>query len=392
MLEQFDEHYDMYIDRHGSGSIKWDVYDPDVIPLWIADMDFRAPEAVLEALHRRVEHGIFGYQFDFAPLREHIIERLKTRHHIDAQPDQIHYLPGLVSGLTVMARAVGEPGSGILIQQPIYPPFIGTTTANGRVINSARLVRNQQGNRLHYEIDFDALEAAITPETRLFLFCNPHNPVGRVYTRAELERIADICLRHDLFLCSDEIHCDLLLDDHQHISIASLSPEIADRCVTLLAPSKTFNIAGLGCSFAVIQNPELARRFHAAAEWILPAVNNFGYTAALAAYRDSQAWLDATLHYLTANRGALVDFMTTHLPDYPLTVPEATYLAWIDFRALPIETSPYKFFVEQARVALNDGAAFGPCGEGYVRLNFACPRATLLQALDQMRAAIERLA
>jgi cystathionine beta-lyase len=241
---------------------------------------------------------------------------------------------------------------------------------------------------LRYTLDEAAFEAAIQANTRLFILCNPHNPVGRAFTRHELTRMAEISLRHDLVICSDEIHCDLLLDGTQHIPLASLDAEIGQHCITLLAPSKTYNLPGLGCSMAIIQNPDLRKRFQKAAAGIVPHVNLLGYVAAIAAYAECEDWLDALRLYLTANRDFAVDFLRTHLPNIPTTIPEATYLLWLDCREAGIEGKPQTFFLEQAKVALNDGAWFGQEGEGFVRLNFGCTRATLTQGLEQLRNAL----
>jgi cystathionine beta-lyase len=245
--------------------------------------------------------------------------------------------------------------------------------------------------RLRYEMDYDAFESAITAETRLFILCNPHNPVGRCYSREELTRLADICLRHNIIICSDEIHCDLLLDGAQHLPIAALSPEIAQQTITLMAPSKTFNIAGLECGFAIIQNPDLLRRLTTLSRGIVPGVNILGATAALAAYQNGEEWLSQLLTYLTANRDFLVEYTLTNLPSLRTTIPEGTYLAWLDCRESGISGNPFHFFLKEAGVALGDGVMFGPGGEGFVRLNFGCTHPTLAEALERMRAALEKL-
>ncbi|MCC7354231.1 MAG: PatB family C-S lyase [Anaerolineae bacterium] len=373
------------IDRHNTDSSKWRRYGDDVLPLWVADMDFISPRPVVEALHRRVEHGVFGYGDTPAALRLLICERLERLYGWKVSPPELFFLPGLVSGLNLVCRAVGILGDGVLMQTPVYPPFLTAPINGGRTVITT-LLQERNGR---YEVDFDAFEQAITPNTSLFLLCNPHNPVGRVYERWELERMAEICLRHDVLICADEIHCDLIYNGHRHIPMASLSPEVAGRCITLMSPSKTFNLAGLGCAFAVAQNPEIMKRVQSAAAGIVPHVNVLGYVAALAAYREGQSWLDEVLAYLTANRDYLVDFIQEHLSAIATTKPEGTYLAWLDCRNAGIPGNPFRFFLDQAKVALDDGARFGPGGEGFVRLNFGCPRATLAQALARMREAVE---
>lgn len=380
--------FDQYIERRGGESYKWHDYGDDVLPLWVADMDFAVPEPVIRALHERVAHGIFGYSRPSPKLMDVICERMQQLYHWTVSPEQIIFLPGLVTGLNVVSRAVGSPGTGVLVQTPVYPPFLKAPLNHGRILDGTELVARHEGRRLVYELDYDAFEAAITPRTRLFMLCNPHNPTGHSYTAAELTRMAEICLRHNVVICSDEIHCDLLLGGTRHVPIASLSPEIAERTITLMAPSKTFNLAGLKCSFAIVPNADLRRRMNMVSMGMALAVNVMGFTAALAAYRDGGEWLDQLRVYLAANRDYVVNYVEEYLPGLTTTVPEATYLAWFDCRQAGIEGNPYQFFLKQARVALNDGVHFGPGGAGFVRLNFGCPRSTLTQALERMRAAL----
>ncbi len=373
--------------RHGSDSLKWQRYGT-ALPLWVADMDFAAPEPVLAALHERIAHGVFGYGAPPDALTETICLRMAGLYDWTVTPEQIVYLPGLVCGLNVVCRAVGEPGDGVLVQTPVYPPFLAAPGHQERRLITAELTAEQRDGRLYYRFDAEAFAAAIDSRTRLFILCHPHNPVGRAFGVEELTRLAAICERRDLVVCSDEIHCDLLLDGRQHTPLAALSPEIARRCITLMAPSKTFNIPGLGASFAIIQQPELRRRFKQAMRGIVPDVNILALTAALAAYRHGGEWLRDLLAYLAANRDFLVDFVARHWPDLRVTMPEATYLAWLDCRNAGIAGNPQHFFLERAGVALNDGATFGPGGDGFVRLNFGCPRATLAEGLERMGAAL----
>ena len=376
--------------RRGSDSLKWQRYG-DALPLWVADMDFAAPEPVLAALHDRVKHGVFGYGAPPTELTEVLCARMAELYRWTVEPEQIVYLPGLVSGLNVVCRAVGESGDEVLVQEPVYPPFLTAPGQQERRLVTAELTAEPRAGRLYYTFDDDAFAAAIGPRTRLFILCHPHNPVGRAFEVEELRRLAMLCERHDLTICSDEIHCDLLFDGRHHTPFATLSPDIAQRCVTLMAPSKTFNIPGLGASFAIIQNPELRRRFQQALRGIVPDANVLGLTAALAAYQHGDAWLRDLLDYLAANRAFLVDAIDRTLPGLRTTVPEATYLAWLDCRETKIAGNPHRFFLERAGVALNDGATFGPGGAGFVRLNFGCARATLAEALERMRAALATL-
>jgi cystathionine beta-lyase len=246
------------------------------------------------------------------------------------------------------------------------------------------------GNIIGYEIDYEGFEAAITPETHLFMLCNPHNPIGRGYSADELTRLGEICLRHDVVICSDEIHSDLLLGGTQHIPIAAISPEVAQKCVTMIAPSKTFNLPGLGCSALIIQNAELRRKLERAKAGIVPHVNILGYVAALAAYTQGQEWLDELRLYLTGNRDFLVEYVTQNFPGIRTTVPQATYLGWLDCREIGLGEEPYQFFLREAKVALGEGSHFGKEGEGFVRINFGCPRSILAEGLERMRLALQR--
>jgi cysteine-S-conjugate beta-lyase len=391
--------FDSCPERRGTDSLKWGLYDREVEPLWVADMDFASPEPVIRALRERAEHGVFGYPEAIVPgragaLAELIAARMAARYGWQVSPEEVVLVPGVVTALNLTCHAVAAPGGAVAVQTPVYPPFLGAPGNAGMIRRDAELARGADGA---YEIDFDAFERAIAGTgiggpARLFVLCNPHNPVGRVFGRDELERMAGICLRHGAVICSDEIHSDLVFGGFEHVPTASLSPEIAARTVTLLAPSKTFNVAGLACSAAIIGDPELRRRFEGAGRGLSGWVNVMGLAAAEAAYRDGQEWLDQLLPYLQANRDLLVDFVRRELPGVSMAVPEGTYLAWLDFRALALEGGPYRFLLEKARVALNDGEAFGPGGSGFARLNFGCPRARLVGALERIREALHRSA
>jgi cystathionine beta-lyase len=290
-------------------------------------------------------------------------------------------LPGLVVGLNVVCRAVAEKGEEVLTAVPIYPPFLSAPRLSGCSLATLPLTRVAGS----WTFDFERLESLITPRTRLFLLCNPHNPTGRVYSRTELTRLAALCEKHNLIICSDEIHCGLVLDpDKAHVPMAMLDPAIARRTVTFMSPSKTYNLPGLGCAFAIIPDQRLRQKFFQVMAGIVPGVNLFGYTAALAAYQDGSDWRQALLSYLRANRD-LVSQAINRLPGLSMSHVEATYLGWIDTRAAGLE-NPAKFF-ENAGVGLADGTAFG--GPGFLRLGFACPQATLTEALTRMRLALK---
>lgn len=382
MIYNFDE----LPDRKSTESIKWHYFDEDVLPMWVADMDFVSPEPVIRALHERVDHGVFGYAGDLPGLRQVIVDRLASRYNWQISPEDLVYVPGVVTGFNMAAHAFIGAGEGLLIQPPVYMPFLGTARHVQGIRQDAELTLNPDGC---YTVDWDAFEAAITPETRMFLLSNPHNPVGRVWTREELARMAEICQRHNVLICSDEIHCDLIFSGYHHTPMAAVSPEVAQNCVTLMAPSKTFNVAGLSCSFAIIQNPELRKRFTRGDAGLVHGVNLLGLVAAKAAYEHGQEWLDQLLVYLESNRNLLYNFVQARLPGFRMVCPEGTYLAWLDCREAFPEGKACEFFIEKARVATNDGAAFGKGGDGFIRLNFGCPRPMLIEALERMERALK---
>jgi len=378
--------FDEVVERRGTDSIKWRRYDSEVLPLWVADMDFVSPEPVVRALHERVDHRVFGYGGATDGFMEVVRERLKRLYRWDVVEEEIILVPGVVTGLNLAFTLFAEPGEVVLVQPPVYSHFIADPANRGRSVIDPPLVKKGDS----YEIDFDAFEQAITDRTRIFVLCNPHNPVGRVFRKDELERLADICLSRDILILSDEIHCDLLFPGNRHIPIATLGNEVADRTITFMSPSKTFNLAGLKCSFAVIRDPVLRKAWQRGSEGLIPHVNVLGVTAALAAYRDGEDWLNQCLAYLEGNRDLLIDYLRERLPSLEMTRMEATYLAWLDCRGSGIPGNPFRFFLEQGRVALNDGLEYGKGGEGFVRLNFACPRKTLVDALERMAQAVER--
>ena len=381
--------FDQLVDRRGTDSDKWCEYDGDVLPLWVADMDFRSPEPVIQALRQRVEHGVFGYGIEPPALRGLIVARLQELYGWQVQPEALLFLPGVVRGLNLACRALASPGHGVLLQTPAYPPIL---RAPANASCSADEMQLTQGGDGRYVIDLDAFEEAITERTRVFILCNPHNPVGRVFAREELQRMAEICLRHNVVICSDEIHCDFVYRGERHIPIGSLDAEVGDHTITLMAPSKSYNIAGLHFGVAVVPNKELRDRVWAARNGLLGEPDILSCTAALAAYRDGQEWLDEVLSYLEDNRDFTFEYVRDHLPGISMARPEGTYLAWLDCRRAAIPGNPHKFFLEKARVALNDGPEYGKGGEGFVRLNFGCPRATLAEALRRMEEALAAVA
>ena len=376
--------FDTPIDRRGTASAKWDKYGGrDVIPMWVADMDFACAPPIIEALHRRIDQGIFGYSNPPAGLVDATIAHLENEYDWKIEPDWIVWLPGLVVGLNVVCRAFGREGADVLTAVPIYPPFLSAPVNAAR--NAVR-VQMIESNGI-WRWDMAALERAITPSSRLLLLCNPHNPVGRVFSRNELQAIADVCVHHNLVLCADEIHSGLILDsDKRHIPVATLGEEITQRTVTLTSASKTFNLPALGCACAIASNPALRDRLKKAMAGIVHHVGLLGYIATEAAYRDGKAWQSALLDYLRGNRD-LVEHSIGAMPGLRIYHAEATYLSWIDARGLNL-TDPVKFFTD-AGVGLYDGAMFG--ASGFLRLNFACPRTALNEALERMSRAVQTL-
>jgi len=373
-----DSIFDQVLERRHTDSQKWQKYEgQDILPMWVADMDFRAPEPVLETLHERIDHGIFGYARPEPSTIEAVLEMLERNYGWKVDPDWLVWLPGLVVGLNIASRAFASEGEAILTNTPIYPPFLLGPRFQSRSVAKAPMVLD--GDR--WVIDWEAMEAAVDGRVKLFFFCNPHNPCGRVFDNQELEAVAEFCRRHDLILCSDEIHCELLLDERKHTPIASLSNSLNDRSFTFIAPSKTYNLAGLGCSIAIIPNPVLRNRFSSASRGIMAEVNNLGYVACEAAYRHGGPWKEELLRYLGKNRDLIQEFAREHLPEARLYEHEATYLSWIDVSALGLK-DPIAHF-ESHGIGLSDGSFFD--SPSHVRLNFGCPRSTLEEGLQRLR-------
>ena len=369
--------FDTPIERRDSDSIKWGKYaGRDILPLWVADMDFAAPPPVVAALQQRIGHGVFGYGHPWPALEESVLAHLESEYDWRIEAEWIVWLPGLVTGLNVACRAVdGE----VLTATPIYPPFLSAPRFSGRQLNRVAL-ENSDGRWQWNKI---ALQNASTAATKLFLLCHPHNPVGRCWSREELVDLATFAEQNDLIVCSDEIHCGLILDaDKRHIPFASLSADAAKRSITLMAPSKTYNIPGLGCAFAVIPDAVLRRRFLHAMDGIVPHVNVLGLAACEAAYRDCGDWHRELIAYLAANRD-LVAVAVNGEKKAKMNHVEATYLAWIDVRELGLSNPAAHF--EAHGIGLSDGADFG--APGWLRLNFGCPRSTLEEALMRFSLA-----
>ncbi|MGM0856588.1 MAG: MalY/PatB family protein [Pseudomonadota bacterium] len=371
----------------GWASQKWHRYADDVLPLWVADMDFRSPPAVVDALHARVAHGVYGYGEVPATLTETLCQW--SAHHYDwpISADWQQWLPGVVPALHLAALALTEPGDGVLTVTPIYPPFLAVAERTGRLPQQAALATPVSRDD-SWRLDIGALEAAVTPETRLLLWCHPHNPTGRVWSHGELAALAAFVERHDLWVVSDELHCDLLLDEGAHHQpLVAAFPALAKRTITLWAPSKTFNLAGLTTACAVMPDPDLRKRFVQATKGLLPDGNVLGLVAAEAAYRDGEPWRQALLHVLREHRATL-KARVANWPGVEMSSPASTYLAWLDMRNADLGESPQATLLEQAGVALSDGAAFGH--PGFVRLNFGTTASQLEAALTRMDALLAR--
>lgn len=377
--------FDIDARRRNSESLKWNCYPEDVIPMWIADMDFQVAEPIIEALQKRIDHRVFGYYGEIPHLTETICEWLHDRHQWQVSPEEIVLLPGVISGFNLACRMIDEPGAHVLIQTPVYPPFFQAPVNHALGQQFAPLTREADGK---YRLDFDAFGQTVTRETRLFLLCNPHNPSGRVFRKDELLRMAEICLQNGTLICSDEIHADLIYRGNKHIPIASLSNEIAMRTITLLSPGKTFNIPGLDCAYAVISNSDLRQRFQQAANGLVGCGSFLGWVATIAAYTQARDWLADLLEYLEENRDYVHGFVNQHLPGVTMGKPEATCLAWLDCRKSLAGENPAEYFLEQASVALNDGETFGIQGRGFARLNFGCRRSLLEEGLERLKKSL----
>jgi cysteine-S-conjugate beta-lyase len=374
--------FDEIIDRKNTDSFKWDFFQDstDTIPMPVADMDFRSPEPILQALRDVTEHGVFGYSIVPEELKNIFQERLERLYDWKTEKEWQVWIPGLVPAITATCRAVGEIGDAVITSIPVYHPFHLAPNYVGKKLQTFPLI--EINNR--WTFDFVALEKAITADTKLFMLCNPYNPAGTVFSREELEKLSEICKKHQLIICADEIHCDLILDEtKKHIPIASLSQANENMTITLLAPSKTFNIAGLGCSVAIIPNPELRKKFEDAKNGFFPPLSRHSLQAAIAAYRDCEDWRIDLVNYLKANHDYLYQELNGYkgLKMLPL---EATYLAWIDAKGTGIDNIQAEIL--KAGVRVMDGKTF--MGEGFFRLNLACPKSVLVEAVSRIKSVL----
>ncbi len=376
--------FDEIIDRTSTNSEKWDKYkNTDILPMWVADMDFKAPPPVLKSLQERIEHGILGYTGIPDRLDDIIIRRMKSLYAWKIEKDWLLWIPGVVCGLNVASRTWGRLDQKIVTTAPVYPPFFSAPDNCGKKLATVPMMD------LHHRftLDFASLEKEFKDNAGLFLFCSPHNPCGTIFTRDELHELVRLCADNHVLICSDEVHSDFVLAEGKgHIPIASVSKTAADLTITLMAPSKTYNIPGLGCSFAIIPNSQLRQAYKKTLKGLIPEVNLFGLFAAKAAYEECDEWLSQLIAYLRKN-SALVLQRVNQMKGLKLYAIESTYLAWIDVRGTGLE-DPVHYF-EQAGVGLSDGEQFGQ--KGFIRLNFGCPTTVLEKGLDRMEKALEKI-
>lgn len=384
--------FDEIVDRSGSNAIKLDKLKTvfgheDLIPLWVADMDFKSPPAIIEALKQRVEHGVFGYTLPSEEYTSSIVNWLARRHSWKVKGEHINFVPGVVKGFAFAIDEFTEKGDKIIIQPPVYHPFRIVTSSLGRevVYNPLILERGQ------YRMDFEGLRKIVSGnDCKMLILCNPHNPGGRAWSPEELRELANICLENDILVVSDEIHADMALKGHRHTPFASVSPDAEKISLTLMAPSKTFNIAGIVSSFAVIPNDKIRERYLAYLEpRELQQGTIFAFTATRAAYDECEEWLDQMLAYVQDNIDFVDNYLKENIPEIKAILPESSFLVWLDCRALNLtQRELVKLFIEKAHLALNDGAMFGPGGEGFMRLNVGSPRALLEKGLNNLKKAV----
>ncbi|MFN8210748.1 MAG: PatB family C-S lyase [Bacteroidales bacterium] len=386
--------FDEVPSREGTNSIKYDLRketfgSESVIPMWVADMDFKTPDFIIDALRTRLDHEILGYSFRPSEYFDSLISWINRRHNWQIEKEWIQFTPGIVPALNFATLAFSEPGDSIIIQPPVYHPFYPAVEAHGRKLIH-NLLTEAEGN---WEMDFESLRKCAAGGPAMLVLSNPHNPVGRAWTREELKALVDICIENNVIILSDEIHCDLVMPGYRHTPVASISKEAADITVTCVAPSKTFNLAGLSTSSVIISNPELRKKFHRVTESLHIGLGNiFGNAASVAAYRHGDEWLDQLLSYLSSNAKYIAEVCGNYIPSITPVRLEATYLQWLDCRKLGMTGKELSnFFVFNAGVGMNEGSTFGPGGEGFMRMNIACTRKTLEKAMVQIETAVNKL-
>lgn len=386
-----DYDFDAVVQRRGTGCVKWDTLEKrygesDLLPFWVADMDFSVADPIQRAICDRVQHPVYGYTEVGSSVYEAIVGWLQRRHRWEAQPEWVMLTAGVINALNMAITSYTNPGDKVIVQPPVYAPFFNSVLNNGRQVVYNPLLQTKDG----FAMDLEDLEQKIDSRTKMLILCNPHNPVGRVWTQGELEELAAICLHHGIIMVSDEIHSDFVYKGHRHVPLASISPEIADHTITCMAPSKTFNLAGLATSFAVIPNSRLQTVFKNTAQNVGVSNGFLGVIALEAAYRHGEEWLDELLVYLEQNRDFLSRYLEERIPSIKMVKPEGTYLAWLDCQGLGVECKNLQdFFIHRAKVVVNDGQWFGPNGSGFARFNMGCPRPLLEEGLGRIEAAVE---
>ncbi len=376
MINHYD--FDKITNRASTGSLKWERYSKDILPMWVADMDFETAPEITEALNNRLSHKVFGYTIPYDSVIEAVLNYLKDSHNYVIKKESLTFLPGLVPAINLCCHAFSKVKDSVMTATPVYPPFITAPKFSGRELIKVPLILDSENN---WTFDIEGMEEAIKPNTKIFILCNPHNPVGRVFNKLEIKKLSDFCQRHNLILISDEIHCDLIFDtSSKHTPVASTEEKIAERTITLMSPSKTYNLPGLACAYSIIENPELKLQFEKTIRGIITEINCFGYVGCEAAYKYGNLWRIELLKYLERNYLYLNNFLCEKIPKIEFLPMQATYLAWLKVDSLNLK-KPAQFF-EKHGVGLSDGIDFGD--RNYVRLNFGCPHSRLMEALDKM--------
>jgi cystathionine beta-lyase len=383
--------FDEAVSREGTSCVKYDLRketfgSDELIPMWVADMDFRTPDFIISALRKRLEHEILGYSFRPSEYYASISSWLLKRHNWEVPHEWISFCPGIVPALNLCTLAFTRPGESIIVQPPVYFPFFSAVENHGR-----NLIYNQlkeAGGR--WEMDFESLVKSLTPATKMIIISNPHNPVGRAWSSDELVQLADICLKYNILLLSDEIHSDLILPGYHHTPVAELSDKIAEITVTCIAPSKTFNLAGLSTSSVIISNPVLRKYFNSKTDHLhIGNGNIFGTVASIAAYSEGSEWISELMVYINQNADYVIDYCRKMIPEILPVRPEATYMIWLDCRKLGMTGKELQeFFVGKARVGMNEGSCFGPGGEGFMRMNIGTTNSNVRKAMEQIEKAV----
>jgi cysteine-S-conjugate beta-lyase len=386
--------FDEPVAREGTDCIKYDrrleiFGSKDIIPMWVADMDFKCPDFVVDSLHKRLEHEIFGYSYRPPEYYLSIINWIKTRHNWKIEKEWISFCPGIVPALNFCTLAFTDPGDSIIVQPPVYFPFFSAAESHGRNLIYNRLIETDG----KWSIDFDSLVSAINAKTKMIFISNPHNPVGRVWSPTELNTLAEICIEKNILIVSDEIHCDLILPGFTHTPMATLSEKIASKTVTLIAPSKTFNLAGLSTSSVIIPDPELRKSFNQVVDNLhIGGGNIFGTRASIAAYTNGEKWLGELMLYIDDNVDYVIDYCRNMIPEIVPVNPEATYMIWLDCRKFQMTGKELQnFFIYKAGIGMNEGSAFGPGGEGFMRMNIGTTHSTVIKAMQQIEKAVSEL-